>query len=73
MDGAVVVSAEFARQLERELSQVKTRLAQETNFKYNANRRADYAEAELAKLKRGEFICKRCGLRKDAEFERGNF
>jgi len=24
-------------------------------------------EAELAELKRGEFICKKCGLRKDGE------
>jgi hypothetical protein len=29
--------------------------------------------SELAKLQRGEFICKQCGLRKDAEFERGDF
>lgn len=28
---------------------------------------------EVEKLQRGEFICQRCHLRKDAEFERGDF
>lgn len=28
---------------------------------------------EVARLRRGEFTCKRCGIRKDAEFERGDF
>lgn len=27
------------------------------------------AQEELAKLRKGEFICKRCGLRKDAEHD----
>lgn len=30
-------------------------------------------ERERDQLRRGEFICRRCGLRKDAEFERGDF
>lgn len=29
--------------------------------------------ARCAELERGEFICKQCGLRKDAENEIGNF
>lgn len=28
---------------------------------------------EVERLRRGEFICQRCYLRKDAEFERGDF
>jgi len=27
----------------------------------------------IAELERGEYVCKKCGLRKDAEFERGEF
>jgi len=27
----------------------------------------------LRGIERGEYICKHCGLRKDAEFERGDF
>lgn len=30
-------------------------------------RRAKKAEADLEALKRGEFICSRCGLRKDSD------
>lgn len=30
-------------------------------------------EAEIARLKRGEFICRHCGLRKDAESEHAEF
>ncbi len=30
-------------------------------------------ELELAALKRGEFICSKCGLRKDAEHEEADF
>ena len=30
-------------------------------------------EVEVAALKRGEFICQKCLLRKDSEFERGDF
>ena len=30
-------------------------------------------QAEIERLKRGEFICKKCGLRKNAEFEPGDF
>lgn len=29
--------------------------------------------AELEKLEKGEFICNKCGLRKDDEHERGEF
>ena len=29
--------------------------------------------AELEKLEKGEFICKKCGLRKNDEHERGEF
>ena len=28
---------------------------------------------EIDKLRRGEYICQRCGIRKDAEHEKGNF
>jgi len=31
------------------------------------------AQAALAKLERGEYVCTKCGLRKDAEFEKGDF
>lgn len=31
------------------------------------------AQAELSALKRGEFICRKCGLRKDGEHEPGDF
>ena len=30
-------------------------------------------DKRIAELERGEYICKKCGLRKDAEFERGDF
>jgi len=30
-------------------------------------------KAKVAELERGEYICKRCGLRKDGEGERGEF
>lgn len=36
-------------------------------------RRAERAEAKLAALKRGEFICSKCGLRKDGEYEPADF
>ena len=31
------------------------------------------AQKEIEELNRGEFICRKCGLRKDAEFEKGDF
>lgn len=31
------------------------------------------AHKRIAELERGEYVCKKCGLRKDAEFERGEF
>ena len=31
------------------------------------------AQAELAALKRGEFICRKCGLRKDGEWPSADF
>jgi hypothetical protein len=34
---------------------------------------AEKAEAELAALKRGEFICQKCGLRKDSDAPKGDF
>jgi hypothetical protein len=30
-------------------------------------------EAEVEKLRKGEFICSKCGIRKDSEHERGDF
>ena len=30
-------------------------------------------ERELNELKKGEFICRKCGLRKDNEHEKGDF
>ena len=30
-------------------------------------------EREIAAIKRGEFICKKCGLRKDSEHDQANF
>jgi len=33
----------------------------------------DALDAKVAELERGEYICKRCGLRKDGEGERGDF
>ena len=30
-------------------------------------------EREVSELKRGEFICRKCGLRKNNEHERGDF
>lgn len=29
--------------------------------------------AELERLEKGEFICRKCGLRKDSEHEHGDF
>ena len=31
------------------------------------------AQAQIAALERGEFICSKCGLRKDGEHENGDF
>ena len=31
------------------------------------------AAERIAELERGEYICKKCGLRKDAEFKQGDF
>lgn len=31
------------------------------------------AKEKIAQLERGEFICQKCGLRKDDEFEKGDF
>ena len=35
--------------------------------------RAEQAERELAALKRGEFVCAKCGIRKDSEHAKGDF
>ena len=34
---------------------------------------ADALHAELEQIKRGEFICRKCGLRKDAEHAKADF
>jgi len=41
----------------------------------NANRNENLvkAQARIAELERGEFICKRCGLRKDSDHPKGDF
>lgn len=30
-------------------------------------------QEEIERLKRGEFICQKCGLRKDSEYPKGDF
>ena len=38
-----------------------------------AHEQLEAAERQLAELRRGEFICAKCGIRKDAEHEHGDF
>ena len=30
-------------------------------------------DSKIRRLEKGEYTCKRCGLRKDSEFEKGDF
>jgi hypothetical protein len=64
----------------REIEQLETELAAVTAERDEWKRRHDNAvtmlhdsEEEKAALKRGEYVCKKCGIRKDGEGEKGNF
>jgi hypothetical protein len=58
------------------LAALKAERDHSRRMEYEADLFMTKFEAELesnAALKRGEFICHKCLLRKDAEFERGDF
>ena len=74
------VSADFARSLELTVAELRKEVA-EANDLFDKLRQqhewlrkdAEQASARCAQLERGEFICKKCGLRKDAEHEPADF
>lgn len=78
-DSACGVSGDFARTLERELGEAKAELAiakqhedEWTSVGLLIHER-DQLRAEVERLKRGEFICAKCGLRKDSDHAKGDF
>ena len=57
---------ELARQLERELAAAQAQTD-------TAERLIADLNYQIAALERGEYICRKCGLRKDSEHEKGDF
>ena len=39
----------------------------------DAHELIDELEARIAELERGEYVCRKCGLRKDSEHPKGDF
>jgi hypothetical protein len=56
-----------------ELSACYARLEDMDQRWQKACKERDAANAQIERLKRGEYICAKCGLRKDGEGERGDF
>ena len=77
LDGRVpTVEALAADALEQQaatIQQKDERIAELTRTIGELNVSRSKTEATLRELQRGEFICKRCGLRKDGEHEQADF
>ena len=59
--------------MEDEIASMKVQLAAANDLRDQWERAAHEQAEKVAELLRGEFICKKCGIRKDGEGERGDF
>lgn len=72
----VEIATEQAGEIERllrEVAELKAGLEASDTLVESLRLDAEQASARCAELERGEFICKQCGLRKDAEHEPADF
>ena len=72
-ESPIRVQALLAIEQEQRIAKLEEGLAEGQEYEAILRNEIVRLDSELAELKRGEFICKKCGLRKDGEGEHGDF